>query len=130
MIVVTLTHEEKVACEAAGLSVIALRFDCPPRLSRRPGSATDALTEANVRLREVLVSLTKSHDELKATQMQLIDAKENRAYLAAPAARFVSATQRLAQVMRDAHLLTGPIEAAGLPTERVLVESQNLATTP
>ncbi len=38
--------------------------------------AEEALTEANVRLREVLASLTKSHEELKATQMQLIDAEK------------------------------------------------------
>jgi PAS domain S-box-containing protein len=38
--------------------------------------AEEALTEANVRLREVLASLTKSHEELKATQMQLIEAEK------------------------------------------------------
>jgi PAS domain S-box-containing protein len=38
--------------------------------------AEEALTEANVRLREVLASLTKSHEELKSTQMQLIEAEK------------------------------------------------------
>jgi PAS domain S-box-containing protein len=38
--------------------------------------AEEALTEANVRLREVLASLTKSHEELKTTQMQLIEAEK------------------------------------------------------
>jgi PAS domain S-box-containing protein len=38
--------------------------------------AEEALTEANVRLREVLASLTKSHEDLKATQMQLIEAEK------------------------------------------------------
>jgi PAS domain S-box-containing protein len=38
--------------------------------------AEEKLTQANARLREVLASLTKSHDELKATQMQLIEAEK------------------------------------------------------
>ena len=38
--------------------------------------AEEALTEANVKLREVLASLTKSHEELKTTQMQLIEAEK------------------------------------------------------
>ena len=39
-------------------------------------AAEERLTETNARLREVLASLTKSHDELKATQMQLIEAEK------------------------------------------------------
>lgn len=38
--------------------------------------ADEQLTQANARLREVLASLTKSHEELKATQMQLIEAEK------------------------------------------------------
>jgi PAS domain S-box-containing protein len=38
--------------------------------------AEEKLTQANARLREVLASLTKSHEELKATQMQLIEAEK------------------------------------------------------
>ena len=38
--------------------------------------AEEKLTQANTRLREVLSSLTKSHDELKTTQMQLIEAEK------------------------------------------------------
>ena len=38
--------------------------------------AEEKLTETNARLREVLASLTKSHEELKATQMQLIEAEK------------------------------------------------------
>ncbi|MEY2547330.1 MAG: hypothetical protein QOG48_2447 [Verrucomicrobiota bacterium] len=40
--------------------------------------AEEKLTQANARLREVLASLTKSHEELKATQMQLIEAEKLR----------------------------------------------------
>lgn len=36
--------------------------------------AEEKLTQANARLRDVLASLTKSHEELKATQMRLIEA--------------------------------------------------------
>jgi PAS domain S-box-containing protein len=36
----------------------------------------EKLTQANARLREVLASLTKSHEELQATQMQLIEAEK------------------------------------------------------
>jgi PAS domain S-box-containing protein len=38
--------------------------------------AEEKLTQANARLRDVLASLTKSHDELKETQMQLIEAEK------------------------------------------------------
>ena len=38
--------------------------------------AEEQLTEANARLREVLASLTRSHEALKATQMQLIEAEK------------------------------------------------------
>lgn len=38
--------------------------------------AEEKLTQANARLREVLSSLTKSHEELKTTQMQLIEAEK------------------------------------------------------
>jgi PAS domain S-box-containing protein len=38
--------------------------------------AEEQLTEANALLREVLASLTKSHEELKSTQMQLIQAEK------------------------------------------------------
>ena len=38
--------------------------------------AEEKLTEANARLREVLASLTKSHEELQVTQMQLIEAEK------------------------------------------------------
>ena len=38
--------------------------------------AEEKLTQANTRLREVLASLTKSHEELKTTQMQLIEAEK------------------------------------------------------
>ncbi|MGZ4985184.1 MAG: sensor histidine kinase [Chthoniobacterales bacterium] len=38
--------------------------------------AEEQLTQANTRLREVLASLTKSHDELQATQLQLIEAEK------------------------------------------------------
>ncbi|HEY0370264.1 MAG TPA: PAS domain-containing protein, partial [Chthoniobacterales bacterium] len=38
--------------------------------------AEEKLTRANAQLREVLASLTKSHEELKATQMQLIEAEK------------------------------------------------------
>jgi PAS domain S-box-containing protein len=38
--------------------------------------AEEKLTQANARLREVLASLTKSHEEVKATQMQLIEAEK------------------------------------------------------
>jgi PAS domain S-box-containing protein len=38
--------------------------------------AEEKLTEANARLREVLASLTKSHEELQTTQMQLIEAEK------------------------------------------------------
>ena len=38
--------------------------------------AEEQLTQANARLREVLASLTKSHEELKTTQMQLIEAEK------------------------------------------------------
>ena len=38
--------------------------------------AEEQLTQANARLREVLASLTKSHEELQATQMQLIEAEK------------------------------------------------------
>lgn len=38
--------------------------------------AEEKLTQANARLREVLASLTKSHEELQATQMQLIEAEK------------------------------------------------------
>ena len=38
--------------------------------------AEEKLTQANARLREVLASLTKSHEELKTTQMQLIEAEK------------------------------------------------------
>jgi PAS domain S-box-containing protein len=38
--------------------------------------AEEKLTQANARLREVLASLTKSHEELKSTQMQLIEAEK------------------------------------------------------
>ena len=40
--------------------------------------AEEKLTQANARLREVLASLTKSHEELKTTQMQLIEAEKLR----------------------------------------------------
>jgi PAS domain S-box-containing protein len=36
----------------------------------------EKLTQANARLREVLASLTKSHEELQTTQMQLIEAEK------------------------------------------------------
>src|SRR5437868_9563096 len=36
--------------------------------------AEEKLTQANTRLREVLASLTKSHEDLQATHMQLIEA--------------------------------------------------------
>ncbi len=39
-------------------------------------AAEEKLTETNARLREVLASLTKSHEELKSTQMQLIEAEK------------------------------------------------------
>lgn len=39
-------------------------------------AAEEQLTETNARLREVLSSLTKSHEELKATQIQLIEAEK------------------------------------------------------
>ena len=38
--------------------------------------AEEKLTQANARLREVLASLTRSHDELQTTQMQLIEAEK------------------------------------------------------
>jgi two-component system NtrC family sensor kinase len=38
--------------------------------------AEEKLTQANARLREVLSSLTKSHQELQTTQMQLIEAEK------------------------------------------------------
>ena len=38
--------------------------------------AEEQLTEANARLRDVLASLTRSHEELQATQMQLIHAEK------------------------------------------------------
>ncbi len=38
--------------------------------------AEEKLMQANARLREVLASLTKSHEELKATQMQLIESEK------------------------------------------------------
>ncbi len=38
--------------------------------------AEEQLTQANARLREVLLSLTKSHEELQATQLQLIEAEK------------------------------------------------------
>lgn len=38
--------------------------------------AEEQLTQANARLREVLASLTKSHEELQVTQMQLIEAEK------------------------------------------------------
>jgi PAS domain S-box-containing protein len=38
--------------------------------------AEEKLTQANERLREVLASLTKSHEQLQATQMQLIEAEK------------------------------------------------------
>src|SRR5205807_5639860 len=38
--------------------------------------AEEKLTQANAQLRDVLASLTKSHDELKTTQMQLIEAEK------------------------------------------------------
>jgi PAS domain S-box-containing protein len=38
--------------------------------------AEQNLTEANTQLRDVLASLTKSHEDLKATQMQLIEAEK------------------------------------------------------
>jgi PAS domain S-box-containing protein len=40
--------------------------------------AEEKLTQANTRLREVLASLTKSHDELKTTQMQLIESEKTQ----------------------------------------------------
>jgi PAS domain S-box-containing protein len=39
-------------------------------------AAEEKLTEANARLREVLASLTRSHEALQATQMQLIEAEK------------------------------------------------------
>ena len=38
--------------------------------------AEEKLTQANAQLRDVLASLTKSHDELKTTQMQLIESEK------------------------------------------------------
>jgi sigma-B regulation protein RsbU (phosphoserine phosphatase) len=38
--------------------------------------AEEKLTQANARLREVLASLTRSHEELQATQLQLIEAEK------------------------------------------------------
>ncbi len=120
VLVVRATDSERFAVALAQL----LRgwFKALEIIAQRPEQAAAPLA--------TFLNLTPAQALQSYAGLQLIDAKENRAYLAAPAARFVSATQRLAQVMRDAHLLTGSIEAAGLPTERALVESQNLATTP
>jgi signal transduction histidine kinase len=80
------------------------------------------LTQANAQLRDVLVSLTKSHDQLKTTQMQLIEAEKMHTVgrLAAGVAHEVK--NPLAVLQMGVGFLVNQIPADGAAAALVLKE--------
>jgi PAS domain S-box-containing protein len=84
--------------------------------------AEEKLTQANARLREVLASLTKSHEELQRTQMQLIESEKMQTVgrLAAGVAHEVK--NPLAVLQMGVGFLANQIKAADHATAVVLKE--------
>jgi NitT/TauT family transport system substrate-binding protein len=91
-------------------------------IAQRPGQAAEPLGR--------FLSLAPAQALQSFGGLQLLDAEANRAYLVAPGARLVSVTQRLAQVMREARVLTTLVDVARLPDASVLTSSNDLAPLP
>ncbi len=107
------------------------RYDAEGKLSGYDGLVSDItprkeaeemLTQASARLREVLASLTKSHAELQAAQLQLIEAEKMQTVgqLAAGVAHGVK--NPLAVLQMGLGYLARQVEYQSAPTLAVLKE--------
>ena len=84
--------------------------------------AEEKLTQANARLREVLASLTASHEALQSTQMQLIEAEKMQTVGSMAAGVAHEVKNPLAVLQMGVGFLAKEIPLDGSPTCQVLKE--------